>query len=499
MAKGYLGPAAQTFLSGELHALGINANTVTPSDVSALVDRVREHAARVMGPQKAAELADALAHCQGVAPSRGHGGHRLADDAAAKLLASGKLRQAEKAYLELVQKHGDLSAYVGLARTQASLEDTDAALTTLREGAAKYARANDRASAVSLLAEAVALVPADLAAHRRLAAALANQGDLPGAVEEYARFVEVAVARNDPRRALLEIEYGRETLGDLPGLIALVDRVTGVAAQTRLDGPRPAARPASFPHQQTVPAPPPAAPLVTPARRPVQEPAIRPAASEPAVRPATSEPALRPAASEAASRVAAPAPIAKPPTPAAKPSSMPLTTRTRGTAAHAEPVVAAAAPTVTETRPVDADADGAVDVLSRAGVVRRKLDRPPVDIDQQLAAIMTTGSGIEAATGAASRAALLTGAHDPRATDAVLDAARRLLALGKLQSASDVLLDFIGHGFTDREAQRLLIEVDCALGRRDVAKEKCTLLSQAYRLDGKADVADDVDRLAQML
>ena len=62
-----------------------------------------------------------------------------------------------------------------------------------------------------------------------------------------------------------------------------------------------------------------------------------------------------------------------------------------------------------------------------------------------------------------------------------------------------MLLDFIGHGFTDREAQRLLIEVDCALGRRDYAKEKCGLLSRAYRLDGKDAIAEDVERLAKIL
>ena len=143
-------------------------------------------------------------------------------------------------------------------------------------------------------------------------------------------------------------------------------------------------------------------------------------------------------------------------------------------------------------------------MLARAGVLKR-LVKPmsakarPIDIEAQLSSLLTTGSGIEAAATAASRAALLTGAHDARATEAVLDAARRLLALGKLQSASDVLLDFIGHGFTDREAQRLLIEVNCALGRRDVAREKCTLLSHAYRLDGRGDVAEDVERLARIL
>jgi thioredoxin-like negative regulator of GroEL len=145
--------------------------------------------------------------------------------------------------------------------------------------------------------------------------------------------------------------------------------------------------------------------------------------------------------------------------------------------------------------------DAPVDMLARTGLTRpvKRTQRPVLTLEQQLSALPPMASGVEGAAVAASRAALFTSARDPRASEAVIDAARRLLALGKLQSASDVLLDFIGHGFTDREAQRLLIEVDCALGRRDVAKEKCNLLSQAYRLDGRSDVADDVERLARIL
>ena len=97
------------------------------------------------------------------------------------------------------------------------------------------------------------------------------------------------------------------------------------------------------------------------------------------------------------------------------------------------------------------------------------------------------------------RATLLIGARDPRATDATLDAARRLLALRKLNAASDVLLGYIGAGFRDREAQRLLIEINCGLGRREVAREKCQLLGTAYRLDGRASMAGDVERLARIL
>jgi tetratricopeptide (TPR) repeat protein len=446
---------------------------VTQNDVPALIEGVRARAARVMGEEKASKLAVALASTRGPILKNGHS---LASEAAAKLLASGKLRQAEKAYLELVAKHGDLASYVGLGRTLASLEDVPAALTTLRDGAAKFAKTGDRATAVSLLAEAVALAPMDLAAHRRLAAALANQGDLHGAVEEYGRFVDVALMTGDSRRALLELAYGRETLGDLPGLAALVDKVT--AQHARSDAPQP---PRVAPVRQQI-ATPVAKPVLAPAPAPVPTPAVAPMTSAaPMTKKAETpkvEPVLKPAG--------------------------PLMARTRPAASETAVVIKGA---TTVTQPSRADDGSAVDVLARAGVLKSVAaktpqtppQRPVMDIEKHLATLLTSGSGIEAAATVASRASLLTGAHDTRATEAVLDAARRLLALGKLQSASDVLLDFIGHGFTDREAQRLLIEVDCALGRRDYAKEKCDLLSRAYRLDGQTATAEDVERLARII
>src|ERR1700687_2345428 len=130
VAKGYLGPAAQQFLSSELHALGVNANTVTGAEVILLTRNVREHAARLMGGGTAPELADALARCNGGAPQQ-RGAHRVAFEAAEKLLASGKLRQAEIAFTKLVEQHGEVHAYVQLARTQSALEDDGAALNTL--------------------------------------------------------------------------------------------------------------------------------------------------------------------------------------------------------------------------------------------------------------------------------------------------------------------------------------------------------------------------------
>jgi hypothetical protein len=89
--------------------------------------------------------------------------------------------------------------------------------------------------------------------------------------------------------------------------------------------------------------------------------------------------------------------------------------------------------------------------------------------------------------------------NDNPPTGSAIDAARRLLSLHKLQAASDLLLDYIAAGYTDREAHRLLIEVDCGLGRRDVARDKCRLLGEAYRLDGRIDSANDVERLASII
>src|SRR5439155_984856 len=350
------------------HALGVTANTVDAAHVLPLAERARQAAAKVMDNKKAGESAQALAKRGGrLGQPRVAGDHRLASEAAANLFVSGHLRQAEAAYRELIRKYGDVDAIGGLARTLQSLEDFDAALSVLREGAGAFARKGDRVSAIALLGVAVEIAPRDLAAHRRLAAALANQGDLISACEEYGRFIDVALRERDTRRAWLELAYGRETLGDLPKLLA----------SAGMNG-------------------------------------------KPAVQPATAQ----------------------------KP---------------------------------------------------RRLAMPPVDVETELGRLKARGNVAEDAAVADVRATILIGAHDPRAPEAALDAARKLMALHKLHAASDVLLDFIGAGFADREAQRLLIEVNCELGRRETAREKCQLLGTAYRLDGQGAVAEDVERLARIL
>jgi hypothetical protein len=212
---------------------------------------------------------------------------------------------------------------------------------------------------------------------------------------------------------------------------------------------------------------------------------------------------------------------AAPPQPAAAAApatkSGPLAERLHSTEAKTRPsasqttVVLNGASTVTHAEHVDLGA--AADLLARAGLSPnghkpepaaaparpQRVARPPVDMERELKTLVPKGNDLEAAKTASTRATLLIGMRDKRANEAALDAARRLLTHGKLQSASDLLLDFIAHGFTDREAQRLLIEIDCAIGRRDTAKEKCQLLSHAYRLDGRTDVAEDVERIARIL
>ena len=477
VAKEYLGPAAPAFLSRELHALGVNANNVERIHILQLAERARLAAGKVMDNKKASEFAQALAQQGRTAEVKVPNDHRLASDAAAKLFASGRLRQAEAAYRELVAKHGDADSYSGLARTLVSLEDRDAALLALREGAAAFARKNDRVNAVALLGVAVEIAPFDLAAHRRLAAALANQGDLISACEEYSRFIDAALSQRDTRRAWLELTYGRETLGDLPQLLAIADRVAaaqGGAKPTPLPPVRVAATPSA-------PAPTPFSPVkiisVTP---PVQAPKHGP---DDATVEAKHRSALKAA----------------------------VQARTRPEASSA--VVLKNAETITHAE--HSDLANASELLARAGLGSKPAPkpvpaaakpktalftpRPIAEVEAELARHVATGTPADDAAAAHVRATILIAARDARATEVALDAARRLMALHKMQAASDVLLDLIGAGFKDREAQRLLIEVDCELGRRDTAREKCQLLGAAYRLDGQGAVAEDVERLAAIL
>jgi len=87
--------------------------------------------------------------------------------------------------------------------------------------------------------------------------------------------------------------------------------------------------------------------------------------------------------------------------------------------------------------------------------------------------------------------------RDPRAAQPALEAARRYLRDGRTDAASDLLLQLIASGVADHDAQRLLVEVARTLGKREVARAKCQLLVQALLLDGRNDLAAEVEALAQ--
>src|SRR3990170_2121205 len=179
-----------------------------------------------------------------------------------KLLQAKKLREAEERFRFLAARFPRADGgYRGLTRVQLELGDRAAALATLRDGAAYLARAGDRALAIELLKDAVSLDPLDLISHRRLAAALANAGDVAGAAGEHVRFSEAEVAAGSRDRARLEALYALETLGDVPELEALKSKFDLVAR------PQQVAEPASAPPAEPGPAGPAVAVPAAPAAR----------------------------------------------------------------------------------------------------------------------------------------------------------------------------------------------------------------------------------------
>ncbi|MGH2499723.1 MAG: hypothetical protein ACRDF0_06500, partial [Candidatus Limnocylindria bacterium] len=68
---------------------------------------------------------------------------------------------------------------------------------------------------------------------------------------------------------------------------------------------------------------------------------------------------------------------------------------------------------------------------------------------------------------------------------------------GRTHAASDLLLQLVAAGVADHDAQRLLVEVARSIGRREVARAKCALLAEALRLEGRPELAAEVERLAE--
>src|SRR5207249_10264394 len=88
----------------------------------------------------------------------------------------------------------------------------------LKDGATMLTQAGNRVAALAVMWSAVAIAPTDLGAHRRLAARLANAGDIDGAANEYARYIEFMIPIGDVGRATMALAYGENVLGDYPAI-----------------------------------------------------------------------------------------------------------------------------------------------------------------------------------------------------------------------------------------------------------------------------------------
>ncbi len=98
-------------------------------------------------------------------------------------------------------------------------------LDALKDGAAMLTQAGNRVAALAVMWSAVAIAPTDLGAHRRLAAMLANAGDVDGAANEYARYIEFMIPIGDVGRATMELAYGSKVLGGHAALHQAAEKI----------------------------------------------------------------------------------------------------------------------------------------------------------------------------------------------------------------------------------------------------------------------------------
>jgi len=383
--------------------------------------------------------------------------YRVALASGLKSLQLGRLRQAEEQFRYLLERFPAADGgYRGLAKVLIEQEDRPAALRMLLDGGAAVAKSGQRAAAIGLYRDATALDPNDLSAHRRLAAALTLAGEPGTAAAEYVRYIETALLLGAKERARLEAQFALERL-PASGELVRIARTLG------LDVAEPPPVPEVAPAREAVPAR--AAPTPTAARADEGDRAalMRSAfgGSEKSESALPSQPSRRdaPAKSEPP-----PAKVDAPPAP------LP-------TESEAEPADEPAASTSSSNPWAAGDPTDPQAVTFGAS----DGEQPAQDADSQ---------AVEA------DAARYLAKRDPRGGVAALEAARRYIADGRNDAASDLLLQLIASGVADHDAQRLLVDVVRTLGKRDVAKAKCQLLVQALRLDGRDDLAAEVEQLA---
>jgi hypothetical protein len=126
---------------------------------------------------------------------------------------------SEDPRLRAIGASGDSDPVVSIEPAQAEMNDVHRSdLDALKDGAAMLTQAGNRVAALAVMWSAVAIAPTDLGAHRRLAAMLANAGDIDGAANEYARYIEFMIPIGELGRATMELAYGARVLGSQPAL-----------------------------------------------------------------------------------------------------------------------------------------------------------------------------------------------------------------------------------------------------------------------------------------
>ena len=371
-----------------------------------------------------------------------------------KSLQAGRLRQAEEQFRYLLTRFPAADGgYRGLAKVLIEQEDRPAALRMLLDGGAAVAKAGQRASAIGLYRDATALDPQDLTAHRRLAAALMLAGEPGTSAAEYVRYIEAALLLGAKERAHVEAQFALERNPESRELVRLARKLGMDVPEPPVSeaAPEPALAPAPVAARRDE-----AQPTKTKAAEKDRDELMRSAfgAAQPRQDAALPSQSSQPSWREAAK--------SEPPPPP-------------------EPVESDAAPVAKTSSWSDPWTSDSSD--PQAVTLGGSNGEQPVadDADSQ---------AVEA------NAARYLAKKDPRGGDAALEAARRYIADGRNDAASDLLLQLISSGVADHDAQRLLVDVVRTLGKRDVAKAKCQLLVQALRLDGREDLAAEVEQLA---
>ena len=407
-------------------------------------------------------------------------------------LKQGRLRQAEQSFKYLVDKFpGAEGGYSGLAKVYFEQEDLAAALRVLRDGAVAVTKAGDRSAAITLLRKAVGLDPRDFATHRRLAAALALVGDTDAAVQEYARFIRDLRDRGERERAKNEVAYAKGQLRGVAGVSSLEAIAEGTPALA--DGPAAAEAPAAETTRFS--------------EHEGGGTALRPQTADPWVSPRAAEPsAFTPPPPPPQSFTPSDDPWASPP-PTTYPETADSDQHLREITLENDPwsmVPPTAAESWRPPQESSSEETPAQDTEPREMEAQEEaLPEPePAEATESWSPEETLASAngepamdAEPETVEAAAAQYLA-TRDPRAAGMALEAARHYIREGHTDAASDLLLQLIAAGVADHDAQRLLVDVARTLGKREVARMKCQLLVQALLLDGRNDLAAEVEALA---